>query len=217
MYPATIFHVIVKFGRLFNGLLPIVLVWSTWKNVRPYWRQIHGMRRIAKVCTLQILVIVLDEPQCDAGGIYCPADCTCKLTVVRCSDKVILYCSKNVSFQNLTSIPIGIPDDTTELFLDSNRINEIPLKAFSGLTKLTKLLVLGTFPYWALLRDMSHNLLESIENRIFAKMSRLSTLILSYNKIKVSYQHRTRQSHILVPTTLRIRWSVQSTNSFIAW
>ena len=40
----------------------------------------------------------------------CPAKCTCRGTVVRCSN------------QKLTQIPSDIPMDTTELYLDGNEV-----------------------------------------------------------------------------------------------
>ncbi|CAD6190609.1 unnamed protein product [Caenorhabditis auriculariae] len=111
--------------------------------------------------------LALNELQCsdaanaictDSGG-YCPHGCTCQDNIVRCSNK------------DLTEFPAGIPLDTVELFLDSNRITEIPVDQINRLSNLTKL-------------DLSHNQIVSIENNSFANLTRLSTLIISYNKLQ---------------------------------
>ncbi|WKY15918.1 hypothetical protein Q1695_000972 [Nippostrongylus brasiliensis] len=99
------------------------------------------------------------ESVCAGNGDYCPVGCSCQDTLVRCSNK------------ELTSFPTSIPADTTELFLDSNAIDEIPINQISRLTNLIKL-------------DMSHNRIESIEDGTFANLTKLSTLILSYNKLR---------------------------------
>ncbi|KIH66043.1 EGF-like domain protein [Ancylostoma duodenale] len=99
------------------------------------------------------------ESACAGNGDYCPAGCTCQDTIVRCSNK------------DLTAFPSAIPVDTTELFLDSNAIDEIPIDQISRLNNLVKL-------------DMSHNRVESIEDGTFANLTKLSTLILSYNKLR---------------------------------
>ncbi|KAK6765982.1 hypothetical protein RB195_025724 [Necator americanus] len=104
------------------------------------------------------------ESACAGNGDYCPASCTCQDTIVRCSNK------------ELTAFPSAIPVDTTELFLDSNVIDEIPIDQISRLSNLVKL-------------DMSHNRVESIEDGTFANLTKLSTLILSYNKLRCLQPH----------------------------
>ncbi|PAV56282.1 hypothetical protein WR25_15709 isoform A [Diploscapter pachys] len=96
---------------------------------------------------------------CQGDGNYCPHGCSCHDTIVRCSNR------------DLTEFPTSISEDTTELFLDSNRIEEIAIDQLSRLSNLVKL-------------DMSHNRLVSIEDRTFANLTKLSTLILSYNKLR---------------------------------
>ncbi|CAI5455769.1 unnamed protein product [Caenorhabditis angaria] len=96
---------------------------------------------------------------CSESGDYCPLGCTCQDNVVRCSNK------------DLTDFPAGIPIDTVELFLDSNRIQEIPIDQISRLSNLVKL-------------DLSHNQIISIENHTFSNLTKLSTLIISYNKLQ---------------------------------
>ncbi|CAB3399989.1 unnamed protein product [Caenorhabditis bovis] len=96
---------------------------------------------------------------CSDSGDYCPIGCTCLDNVVRCSNK------------DLTEFPAGIPSDTIELFLDSNKIQDIPIHQISRLSNLVKL-------------DLSHNQIVSIENNTFSNLTRLSTLIISYNKLR---------------------------------
>ncbi|KAK0396624.1 hypothetical protein QR680_001791 [Steinernema hermaphroditum] len=96
---------------------------------------------------------------CTENGSYCPFGCSCVDGKVRCSNR------------NLTDFPSGISPDTTELYLDSNSIKRIPIDQLSRLTKLTKL-------------DLSHNLLEVIENKTFTGLPQLSTLIVSYNHLQ---------------------------------
>uniref|UniRef100_A0A0K0DQN7 EGF-like domain-containing protein n=1 Tax=Angiostrongylus cantonensis TaxID=6313 RepID=A0A0K0DQN7_ANGCA len=98
------------------------------------------------------------EGICADNGDYCPLGCSCHDTIVRCSKR------------NLRVFPVSLPVDTTELFLDSNIIDEISIEEISRLTNLVKL-------------DMSHNIVESIEDDTFVSLTKLSTLILSYNKI----------------------------------
>ncbi|KAK6033690.1 EGF-like domain protein, partial [Ostertagia ostertagi] len=99
------------------------------------------------------------ESVCAADGEYCPVGCSCQDTVVRCSNK------------DLQAFPTSIPFGTTELFLDSNSIDEILAHQIGRLTNLVKL-------------DLSHNRIESIEDNTFANLTKLSTLILSYNKLR---------------------------------
>uniref|UniRef100_A0AAY5KYN0 Slit homolog 2 (Drosophila) n=1 Tax=Esox lucius TaxID=8010 RepID=A0AAY5KYN0_ESOLU len=78
---------------------------------------------------------------CDDGNeenscspvLRCPAECSCLDTVVRCSNK------------GLSSLPKGLPKDTTELILSYNRLRCIPVRAFDGLKSL-RLLALGANP-----------------------------------------------------------------------
>ncbi|VDM52071.1 unnamed protein product [Angiostrongylus costaricensis] len=100
----------------------------------------------------------VSESICADNGDYCPLGCSCHDTIVRCSKR------------NLRAFPVSLPVDTTELFLDSNNIDEISTEEISRLTNLVKL-------------DMSHNIVESIEDYTFVNLTKLSTLILSYNKI----------------------------------
>lgn len=97
------------------------------------------------------------ENSCDPRA-YCPPNCTCSGTIVRCIK------------QNLKYFPKDIPMDTTDLYLDFNNISVIP-KDISRLTKLTQL-------------DLSNNQLVTLPHYAFANLSHLSTLILSYNPLQ---------------------------------
>jgi hypothetical protein len=65
--------------------------------------------------------------KCALGGRYCPTNCTCDHTIVRCSN------------QDLQHFPIGLAVDTTELYLDNNQLSTVPFEEINKLTKLTKL------------------------------------------------------------------------------
>ncbi|KAI6200949.1 Slit-like protein 2 protein [Aphelenchoides besseyi] len=100
-----------------------------------------------------------EEQVCAENGNYCPAHCTCDDTVVRCSNR------------QLKHFPIGISEDTTELYLDNNEIQTIPLSQLNKLRNLVKI-------------DLSQNQLTTIETDSFVGLNKLSTLILSYNNIR---------------------------------
>ncbi|XP_076063489.1 protein slit-like [Oratosquilla oratoria] len=92
------------------------------------------------------------------GAVYCPPECQCKKTVVRCSRGKLTY------------IPKGIPPDTTELYLDVNEIKHIDNDRLKHLKKLNRL-------------DLSNNMITILPNKTFAGLDDLSTLIVSYNKL----------------------------------
>ncbi|KAL3095408.1 hypothetical protein niasHS_007507 [Heterodera schachtii] len=111
--------------------------------------------------------------QCSTEGEFCPSGCSCvrpssasssvavvpPLLVVRCSGL------------GLSRVPIGIPEDTTELFLDNNRIEHLSGDSLARFPQLIKL-------------DLSHNLLRHIRSGTFVPLSVLSTLILAFNRIQ---------------------------------
>uniref|UniRef100_A0AAQ6IFF3 Slit homolog 2 (Drosophila) n=1 Tax=Anabas testudineus TaxID=64144 RepID=A0AAQ6IFF3_ANATE len=68
-----------------------------------------------------------DQNSC-SPVLRCPAECSCLDTVVRCSNK------------GLTTLPKGLPKETTELILSYNRLRCIPVRAFDGLKSLRLLL-----------------------------------------------------------------------------
>ncbi|XP_055347510.1 protein slit-like [Paramacrobiotus metropolitanus] len=96
----------------------------------------------------------------------CPDKCTCTGTVVRCSR------------QKLKAVPKGIPLRTTELYLDVNEIEEIPVE-INQLTELVRL-------------DLSNNLVPFIPDYAFANLTKLATLIMSYNKLQCIPRHSFR-------------------------
>lgn len=61
------------------------------------------------------------------GDGYCPPSCTCTGTVVRCSRN------------QLKEIPRGIPAETSELYLESNEIEQIHYERIRHLRSLTRL------------------------------------------------------------------------------
>merc|ERR550539_1324756 len=93
------------------------------------------------------------------GDNYCPPECTCTGTVVRCSHA------------KLKAIPSGIPRETSELYLDVNEIRVIDTEKLKHLKSLTRL-------------DLSNNHITVLPPDVFANLSRLATLIVSYNKLQ---------------------------------
>ncbi|XP_044737228.1 protein slit isoform X2 [Chrysoperla carnea] len=100
-----------------------------------------------------------DNDQGCLGENYCPPKCSCTGTVVRCSHA------------KLQEIPRGIPQETSELYLDQNEIQSIQLDRISHLKSLTRL-------------DLSNNKIRILSNYTFANLSKLSTLIISYNNLQ---------------------------------
>ncbi|XP_037088606.1 LOW QUALITY PROTEIN: protein slit-like [Pollicipes pollicipes] len=90
---------------------------------------------------------------------YCPANCSCTGTVVRCSRT------------KLTEVPEGIPSLTTELYLDVNQLRSVNASRLSHLHDLTRL-------------DLSNNQITVLSNNTFSDLRKLSTLIVSYNKLQ---------------------------------
>ncbi|XP_043587726.1 protein slit isoform X1 [Bombus pyrosoma] len=93
------------------------------------------------------------------GDDYCPPQCNCAGSVVRCSRS------------QLTEIPRGIPPETTELYLDVNDIKTIQPERLNHLRILTRL-------------DLSNNQIGMLSNDTFRNLTKLSHLIISYNKLQ---------------------------------
>eukprot|EP00096_Caligus_rogercresseyi_P013821 TRINITY_DN6421_c0_g1_i2.p1 TRINITY_DN6421_c0_g1~~TRINITY_DN6421_c0_g1_i2.p1 ORF type:complete len:1396 (-),score=344.95 TRINITY_DN6421_c0_g1_i2:865-5052(-) len=93
------------------------------------------------------------------GANYCPPECTCTGTIVRCSHA------------KLTEIPEGLPRETSELYLDVNDIQSINSDRLRHLKSLARL-------------DLSNNKINVLPPSIFANLTRLATLIVSYNKLQ---------------------------------
>jgi len=93
------------------------------------------------------------------GDNYCPPECTCTGTIVRCSHA------------KLTEIPKGIPRETSELYLDVNEITNIETDRLNHLKSLTRL-------------DLSNNKISVLPPLVFSNLTRLATLIVSYNKLQ---------------------------------
>ncbi|VDK71993.1 unnamed protein product [Litomosoides sigmodontis] len=141
--------------------------------------QLRG-RTIASLKKDELFCTETTENICaEEDGNYCPTGCVCHETVVRCSNK------------NLKKFPTGIPAETTELFLDSNDIVHIPPE----LNKLKHLVKL----------DLSHNRIVTIDNEAFANLTKLSTLIISYNKLQCLEEEAALGSNSLY-CDCRITW-----------
>uniref|UniRef100_A0ABD2X9L2 Protein slit n=1 Tax=Trichogramma kaykai TaxID=54128 RepID=A0ABD2X9L2_9HYME len=93
------------------------------------------------------------------GDDYCPPQCSCAGSVVRCSRS------------RLTEIPRGIPPETTELYLDVNDIRTIQPERLAHLSVLQRL-------------DLSNNLIGMLSNNTFKNLTKLAHLIISYNKLQ---------------------------------
>lgn len=156
------------------------------------WLKVKGLSGSAPRCSMPFRVkdvpikelpqnefkCTSDNDQGCLGENYCPPMCTCTGTVVRCSRA------------KLREIPRGIPPETSELYLDVNEIMSIQADRISHLKSLTRLLVLykiivisfnfKMFVY----RDLSTNQIGILSNNTFINLSKLSTLIISYNKLQ---------------------------------
>ncbi|CAL8333965.1 unnamed protein product [Lota lota] len=103
-----------------------------------------------------------DEAGGDGGSCSpaprCPAECSCLDTVVRCSNK------------GLTTLPAGLPKETTELYLDGNHFTQVPVE-------------LSNYKHLTLI-DLSNNQISTLSNHSLSNMSELLTLILSYNRLR---------------------------------
>ncbi|XP_071038445.1 protein slit isoform X1 [Parasteatoda tepidariorum] len=102
--------------------------------------------------------IGMEEEEGCGATLTCPLGCTCTGTVVHCSRR------------KLKASPRNIPPTTTELYLDVNDISRMPedLNIFKDLERL----------------DLSNNQITVLPNNIVSNLSKLSTLILSYNKLQ---------------------------------
>ncbi|XP_039229234.1 protein slit isoform X3 [Drosophila yakuba] len=125
----------------------------------------------SKVRDVQIKDLPHSEFKCSSensegclGDGYCPPSCTCTGTVVRCSRN------------QLKEIPRGIPAETSELYLESNEIEQIHYERIRHLRSLTRL-------------DLSNNQITILSNYTFANLTKLSTLIISYNKLQCLQRH----------------------------
>uniref|UniRef100_A0A1A9ZRB4 Protein slit n=1 Tax=Glossina pallidipes TaxID=7398 RepID=A0A1A9ZRB4_GLOPL len=148
------------------------LAWfSDWLRKRAL---LGGAARCAtpsKVRDVQIKDLPHNEFKCTSdnnvgclGDNYCPPACTCTGTVVRCSRN------------NLTEIPRGIPSETSELYLESNEITQIHLDRIRHLKGLMRL-------------DLSNNKINILSDFTFVNLTKLSTLIISYNNLQCLQRH----------------------------
>ncbi|KAF3687654.1 Slit -like protein 2 protein [Channa argus] len=99
-----------------------------------------------------------DENSC-SPVLRCPAECSCLDTVVRCSNK------------GLTTLPKGLPKETTELYLDGNHFTQVPVE-LSNYKHLTLII-------------LSYNRLRCIPVRAFDGLKSLRLLSLHGNDISL--------------------------------
>ncbi|VDD87979.1 unnamed protein product [Enterobius vermicularis] len=100
-----------------------------------------------------------EEGVCGDNGNYCPVDCHCQESVVKCERK------------GLFEFPAGIPSDTTHLSLIHNQISVIPKREINRLHNLVKL-------------ELSYNRIAAIESETFVNLKKLEMLLLNDNKIQ---------------------------------
>uniref|UniRef100_A0A667WH95 Slit homolog 2 (Drosophila) n=1 Tax=Myripristis murdjan TaxID=586833 RepID=A0A667WH95_9TELE len=100
-----------------------------------------------------------DENSC-SPVLRCPAECSCLDTVVRCSNK------------GLTTLPKGLPKETTELDLSNNQISTLSNHSLSNMSELLTLI-------------LSYNRLRCIPVRAFDGLKSLRLLSLHGNDISV--------------------------------
>ncbi|CAI5636129.1 unnamed protein product [Oreochromis niloticus] len=93
------------------------------------------------------------------GGPKCPFRCQCHLRVIQCSDL------------GLKAVPEDIPDDTTLLDLQNNKITEIKENDFKNLKGLHALILVN-------------NKLTIIHPKAFSPLTKLQRLYLSKNLLK---------------------------------
>ena len=104
---------------------------SLWlKFIHKYSPCDHGSKMfwcLSMVLQVQIFVFADGNNEGCLGDNYCPPECTCTGTVVRCSHA------------KLREIPDGIPRETSELYLDVNQIKFIDTDKIRQLKSLTRL------------------------------------------------------------------------------
>uniref|UniRef100_A0A7N6BTP4 Slit homolog 2 (Drosophila) n=1 Tax=Anabas testudineus TaxID=64144 RepID=A0A7N6BTP4_ANATE len=120
-----------------------------------------------------------DQNSC-SPVLRCPAECSCLDTVVRCSNK------------GLTTLPKGLPKETTELYLDGNHFTQVPVE-LSNFKHLTLIILsynrLRCIPVRAFdglksLRLSLHgNDISMIPEGAFKDLSSLSHLALGANPL----------------------------------
>uniref|UniRef100_A0AAZ3RII8 Slit homolog 2 (Drosophila) n=1 Tax=Oncorhynchus tshawytscha TaxID=74940 RepID=A0AAZ3RII8_ONCTS len=123
-----------------------------------------------------------DENSC-SPVLRCPAECSCLDTVVRCSNK------------GLSTLPKGLPKDTTELYLDGNQLTQVPVELsnykhltliwFLNFNVVPRLSVVCFNVSLCVCRILSYNRLRCVPVRAFDGLKSLRLLSLHGNDISV--------------------------------
>lgn len=112
----------IKEIQILNDPVPILLILFFILASRAFDRRTNSRLTIDRF-TLR----TADDSVGCLGDDYCPPQCNCAGSVVRCSRS------------QLTEIPRGIPPETTELYLDVNDIKTIQPERLNHLRILTRL------------------------------------------------------------------------------
>ncbi|XP_064600868.1 leucine-rich repeat-containing G-protein coupled receptor 5-like [Liolophura sinensis] len=109
---------------------------------------------------------LLDWVVCSDLGIItnCPENCVCKIQTFG----IEVGCQR----KNLTSVPMDLSPNTTQLDLSMNNISQLPEYAFASLPHLQELLLVG-------------NQLKNLPPKVFSGLHSLKILYLTGNQFKV--------------------------------
>lgn len=123
-----------------------------------------------------------------SANLECPEGCRC----IRRGEGSVTACIK----QNLTYIPLGIPDITEELYLKENQLRTLRQGSFAGLSQLRTLVMTkcnieridsnafsGLRSLWML--DLRWNKIKELQSYTFSGLFQLNRLILDSNDIQI--------------------------------
>ncbi|XP_061455805.1 vasorin [Rhineura floridana] len=125
---------------------------------RPAWQLAVGPRRSHTMRYPTLWALLLFPAGILAQG--CPADC-------QCSQPQTAFCISRRSH----TIPQGLPQDTTNLYMFENGIRSLSEESFAGLPALQLL-------------DLSQNLVSSLPRNVFQPLRGLRNLDLSSNQLR---------------------------------
>ncbi|XP_065198186.1 uncharacterized protein LOC135829721 [Sycon ciliatum] len=116
------------------------------------------LKASARLLTCMTVVLILVMSGCTRAQ-QCPVQCSCPAPDV-------LHCYS----RSLTSVPTGLPVNTTGLYLHSNYISSFHGNEFDGLRSLATL-------------ELSRNQISGLAFGIFKNLANLQTLVLSTNQL----------------------------------